>query len=315
MIDLTQKRIVVTGASGFLGTYVIEGLRARGVPSANIFAPSVAECDLRVLAHCARAVDGMDIVVHLAALVGGIGANREHPGRFLYENAIMGMQLMEAARLAGTGKFLAVGTICEYPKITPVPFRESDIWNGPVDEVTGPYGLAKRMLLAQGHAYHQEYGFNAVHLLPTNLYGPRDNFDPRSSHVIPALIKKIFDAKREKRDEVEVWGSGKATREFLYVEDAAEGIVRALERYDEPAAVNLGTGVETAIADVVRMIAEAVGYRGAVRWNSREPEGQPRRALDVSRAEKMFGFRAKVELADGLRRTVEWYAATMHHAK
>ena len=311
MIDLTQKKILVTGGRGFLGSHVIRSLLWRGVPRENVFIPSSKEFDLRKWENCVKAVEGQEIVVHLAALVGGIGANKEYPGKFLYENTIMGLQLMEAARIAGVEKFFAVGTICEYPRMTPVPFREENIWNGAVDEVTGPYGLAKRMLLAQGQAYRKEYGFNAIHLLPTNLYGPRDNFDPKSSHVIPALIKKVVDAKREEKKFVEVWGSGKATREFLYIDDAAEGIVLALEKYDKQEPVNLGVGYEISVKAVAELISEIAGFAGEIRWDASKPEGQPRRLLDVSRAKNEFGFNAQMEIEEGLKRTIDWYHSTL----
>ena len=246
-----------------------------------------------------------DLVIHLAAVVGGIGANRENPGRFFYENAIMGIQLMEQARLAGVEKFVTIGTVCAYPKFTPVPFQEDDLWNGYPEETNAPYGLAKKMLLVQGQAYRQQYGFNAIYLLPVNLYGPGDNFDPASSHVIPALIKKCVDAVESGADHIDVWGTGTASREFLYVDDAAEGIVLAAERYDGAEPVNLGTGQEITIRELVELIAEATGFEGEIRWDPTKPDGQPRRALDTSKARDLLNFTAGTSFADGLRRTVD----------
>ena len=306
-MDLTTSKILLTGGHGFLGTHVREALRARGVPQKNIRAPSAAEADLREWSACRAAVEGMDLVIHLAAVVGGIGANRAHPGKFFYENAVMGIQLMEAARLSGVQKFLTVGTICAYPKFTPVPFWEDNLWNGYPEETNAPYGLAKKMLLVQGQAYRQEYGFNAVYLLPVNLYGPGDNFDPDSSHVIPALIRKVSEAKREGRDFIEVWGTGTPTREFLYVADAAEGLLLASEAYDKPEPVNLGAGFEISIQDLVEKIAALMDFTGEIRWDRSKPDGQPRRRLDVSRAEREFNFRAKTSFDEGLRTTIEWY--------
>jgi GDP-L-fucose synthase len=250
------------------------------------------------------------MVIHLAAVVGGIGANRENPGRFFYENAIMGIQLMEAARQAGVGKFVTVGTVCAYPKFTPVPFREDDLWNGYPEETNAPYGLAKKMLLVQGQAYREQYGFNAVYLIPVNLYGPGDNFDPRSSHVIPALIKKCVDAREAGDAEVEVWGTGAASREFLYVEDAAEAIALGAERYDGAEPINLGVGQEITVRALVEVISRQTGFAGTVRWDASKPDGQPRRALDTSRARDAFGFAAHTPLEDGLRQTIDWYLAT-----
>jgi GDP-L-fucose synthase len=248
-----------------------------------------------------------DIILHLAAVVGGIGANRDNPGRFLYDNLMMGALLMEQARLAGVPKFVALGTICSYPKFTPVPFREEDLWTGYPEETNAPYGLAKKILLVQGQAYRQQYGFNAIHLLPVNLYGPRDNFDPALSHVIPALIKKCVDAMEAGEPRVTVWGTGQATREFLYAEDAAEGIVLAAEHYDAPEPVNLGAGFEISIRDLAQLIARTTGFKGAIDWDTSKPDGQPRRCLDTSRAERLFGFKAHTTFEDGLRKTIEWY--------
>jgi len=243
-------------------------------------------------------------------VVGGIGANRENPGRFFYENAIMGIQLMEQARLAGVAKYVQVGTVCSYPKFTPVPFHEDDLWNGYPEETNAPYGLAKKMLLVQGQAYRQQYGFNVIHLVPVNLYGPGDNFDPASSHVIPALIRKCLDARDAGADVIEVWGTGSASREFLFVDDAADGIVLGAERYDDPAPVNLGVGSEITIRDLVGLIVRLTGFGGEIRWDATKPDGQPRRALDTSRARDRFGFEARTSFEDGLRRTIEWYEST-----
>lgn len=311
MINLKEKRIVVTGAAGFLGGFVIERLLGRGVPEGNIFIPRLQEFDLRKWRSCQRVVEGQDIVVHLAAKVGGIGFNRERPGELFYDNAIMGIQLMEAAREAGIEKFVAIGTICAYPKFTPVPFKEENLWNGYPEETNAPYGLAKKMLLVQAQVYRQQYDFNAIYLLPVNLYGPRDNFDPQSSHVIPALIKKCVDAIREGKEEIVVWGTGKPTREFLFVEDAAEGIVAATEKYNKPEPVNLGSGVEISIKDLVELIVKLTGFKGKIVWDSDKPDGQPRRMLDTSRAKKEFGFVTKTNFEEGLRKTIDWYKSTL----
>lgn len=309
MLELKGKKILVTGGAGFLGSHVVENLLGRGVPPANIFVPRSRDMDLRRRESCALAVRGQDVVLHLAAKVGGIGYNRAHPGELFYDNLMMGAQLMEAARLAGVEKFVGVGTVCAYPKFTPVPFKEDDIWIGYPEETNAPYGLAKKMLLVQAQAYHAQYGFNAITLFPVNLYGPRDNFDPSSSHVIPALIRKVHEAKKAGEPFVEVWGTGKATREFLYVEDAAEGVVRAAERYDKPDAVNLGAGMEISIRDLIGMIARLMEYNGEVRWDTGKPDGQPRRMLDISRAKKEFGFAARTPFDEGLKRTIAWHAA------
>jgi GDP-L-fucose synthase len=311
---LADKKILVTGGGGFLGRVVVAKLRERGVPEANIFTPRAAELDLLKWEDCVKAAAGRDIVIHLAAVVGGIGANREHPGKFFYENLMMGVQLMEAARQAKVNKFVAIGTICAYPKFTPVPFKEDDLWDGYPEETNAPYGLAKKMLLVQAQAYRQEYGFDAVYLLPVNLYGPNDNFDPKSSHVIPALIKKILDAKRTGQNFIDVWGSGTATREFLYVDDAAEGILLATENYDKPDPVNIGAGMEISIKDLVLMIARLTDFKGEIRWDATKPDGQPRRSLDTSRAKKEFGFRAKTTFEEGLRKTIEWYLTSSVNA-
>ena len=307
MADFKNKNILVTGGAGFLGSFVVKKLIDHGAKKENIFVPRSKHCDLRKWEHCQSAVLGSNIVIHLAAKVGGIGFNRENPGTLFYDNLMMGVQLMEAARQEGVEKFVAVGTVCAYPKHTEVPFKEDDLWLGYPEETNAPYGLAKKMLLVQAQAYRQQYGFNATYLLPVNLYGPGDNFDPKSSHVIPALIKKVFEAKREGRDFIDVWGTGKATREFLYVEDAAEGIVLAAERYDKSDPVNLGSGIEISIADLTRLISKIMGFKGEIRWDSTKPDGQPRRGLDTSRAEKEFGFKAETDFETGLRKTIEWY--------
>lgn len=301
------RRVVVTGGAGFLGSYVVNLLKHRG--AAELVVPRSAEHDLRREADIVRLLESArpDVLVHLAAVVGGIGANRENPGRFFYDNLIMGVQLMEHARRADVAKFVTVGTVCSYPKHAPVPFREESLWDGYPEETNAPYGLAKKMLLVQGQAYRQQYGFSSIHLLPVNLYGPGDNFDPASSHVIPALIKKCFDAIDTGASMLHVWGSGKATREFLFVEDAAEAIVMAAEHYDGDEPVNIGAGAEIAIADLARLIAHLTGFDGEIVWDPDKPDGQPRRMLDTQRAEQRFGFRARTPLEEGLRATVAWY--------
>ena len=302
------RRVMVTGGGGFLGTAVLRRLQAGGAD--QVFVPRSKDYDLRTGDGIDRAlVDGRpDLVIHLAAVVGGIGANQESPGRFFYENAIMGIELMERSRRSGVAKFVQIGTVCAYPKFTPVPFREDDLWNGYPEETNAPYGVAKKMLLVQGQAYRQQYGFNVIHLIPVNLYGPGDNLDPASSHVIPALIKKCVDARDAGSDHIEVWGSGSASREFLYVEDAADGIVLGAERYDGADPVNLGVGREITIRDLVDLIARLTRFDGEIRWDPSKPDGQPRRALDTSRARERFGFVAKMGFEDGLRRTIDWYA-------
>lgn len=308
-MQLADKRIIVTGGSGFLGVPVVNLLRARGCR--QVFAPRSQEYDLRDQQAIERllAEARPQVIIHLAAVVGGIGANRANPGRFFYDNAIMGIQLMEYARRANVEKFVALGTICAYPKFTPVPFREEELWNGYPEETNAPYGLAKKMMLVQAQAYREQYGFNAIYLLPVNLYGPRDNFDLESSHVIPALIRKCVEAKEAGRAEVVLWGDGSPTREFLHVEEAAEGIVLALERYEGAEPVNLGSGREISIRDLTEMIAAEVGYRGRFIWDTNKPNGQPRRCLDVSRAKELFDFEAKRDLREGIAQTVEWYLA------
>ena len=305
----TGRRVMVTGGGGFLGRAVVRNLVAAGAD--QVFVPRSRDYDLRTRDGVDRALaDGRpEVVIHLAAVVGGIGANRENPGRFFYENAIMGIELMERARVAGVAKFVTIGTVCAYPKHTPVPFHEDDLWNGYPEETNAPYGLAKRMLLVQGQAYRAQYGFNAIYLLPVNLYGPGDNFDTASSHVIPALIKKCVDAIEAGADHIDVWGTGSASREFLYVDDAAEGIVLATERYDDAEPVNLGVSAEITIGDLVKLIARLTSFGGEIRWDPTKPDGQPRRALDTSRARDLFGFRAGTSFEDGLRATIDWYRA------
>jgi GDP-L-fucose synthase len=312
LIDLRKKKVVVTGGAGFLGSAVMEKLRQRGCPPASTVAVRRAEFDLAHEDGVRRMyeVHRPDVVVHLAAVVGGIGANRESPGSFYYQNMVMGTMLMEYARLAAVEKFVAIGTICAYPKFTPVPFREEDLWSGYPEETNAPYGLAKKMLLVQSQAYRQQYGFNSIYLLPVNLYGPRDNFDPNSSHVIPALIRKCVEAVERGDPVVEIWGTGRATREFLYVEDAAEGILLAAEHYDGAEPVNLGAGFEIAIRDLAELIAKLTGFTGRLAWNTSQPDGQPRRCLDTSRAATFFGFKAATPFDEGLRHTVEWYRST-----
>ena len=307
MSYLAGKRVTVTGGHGFLGGYVIARLKETGCR--EVAAPRRADYDLVDGAAVKRLYKDTrpDVVIHLAAVVGGIGYNRENPGRFFYENLMMGVQMMEQGRLAGMEKFVALGTVCAYPKFTPAPFREDDIWNGYPEETNAPYGLAKKMMLVQAQAYRQQYGTNAIFLLPANLYGPGDHFDPRVSHVIPALIKKVYDAKERGEPSIEAWGTGTATREFLYVADAAEGIVLAAEKYNRGEPVNLGNGTETSIKELAELICELSGFKGAIKWNPAEPDGQPRRVLDTSRAKKEFGFVASTSLRDGLAKTIAWY--------
>ncbi len=305
--DLKSKKILITGGAGFLGTHLVRKLRERGYQ--KIVIPLEGEWDLRkdekVIELLNR--EEPEIIIHLAARVGGIGANRERPGTFFYDNIIMGVQLMEQARLHNVEKFITTGTVCSYPKFTPVPFKEDELWNGYPEETNAPYGLAKKMLLIQGQVYRQQYGFNAVYALLVNLYGPGDNFDPRSSHVIPALIKKCFDAIEAGSDHITVWGTGKASREFLYVEDAAESLILMMERYNKPEPVNIGTGKEITIKDLVRKIAQYCGFEGVIRWDDTKPDGQPRRCLDTTRAKDEFVFLAGTDFDEGLKKTIEWY--------
>jgi GDP-L-fucose synthase len=308
-----SKRVLVTGGAGFLGSFVVEKLQERGCK--NIFVPRSKDYDLVQMNAVKRLYSDAkpEIVIHLAAKVGGIGANRANPGRFFYDNLMMGAQMMEVGRQTGIEKFVGIGTVCAYPKFAPVPFHEEDLWNGYPEETNAPYGLAKKMLLIQGQAYRQQYGFNTIYLVPTNLYGPRDTFNPELSHVIPSLIKKCVDAKYSpptsnlQPPTITVWGTGRPTREFLYVEDAAEGILLAVEKYNKPDPVNLGAGFEISIKDLVDLIAKLTGFRGKMIWDSTKPDGQPRRMLDVTKAEKEFGFKAKTGLEQGLKKTIEWY--------
>jgi len=306
MSNLSEKRIMVTGGGGFLGRRLHALLEERGAKPLVVRA---AEHDLTRPEQVVRVLEGLrpDLVLHAAAVVGGIGANRENPARFFYENAVMGIHLIHEAMSAGIEKMLVVGTVCSYPKFTPLPFREDDIWNGYPEETNAPYGLAKKMLLAQAQAYRAQYGFNCVYVIPTNLYGPGDNFDLQTSHVIPAMIRKFLEAKWDERHEVVLWGTGSASREFLYVDDAAEGLVRALESYDDPAPLNLGANHEISIKDLAGKIADVTGFDGRIVWDDTKPDGQPRRAVDGTRAEKELDWRPRVALEDGLRATVEWY--------
>lgn len=306
-IDFKKSKILVTGGAGFLGSYVIKELLKKGVPRKNIIIPRSKDTDLRIIENCHKIVKEIDIVIHLAAKVGGIGFNRENPGTLFYDNLIMGAQMMEAARQEGVKKFVAVGTICAYPKFTPIPFKEKDLWMGYPEETNAPYGLAKKMLLVQAQAYRQQYGFNAIYLLPVNLYGPGDDFNPSSSHVIPALIKKIHEAKINKNPEVEVWGTGQATREFLFVKDAARAIILATLKYNEAEPVNIGTSVEIKVKDLAGLICNILDYRGRIKWDKTKPDGQPRRVLNVSLAKNKFNFQARTDFKTGLIQTIKWY--------
>ena len=302
-----ERRIAVTGGAGFLGSFVIKGLQKRGCK--KILVPKIEDYDLVKIDDIIRMYEDMkpDIVIHLAAVVGGIGANREHPGEFFYKNLMMGVQLIEQARLRNIEKFVAIGTVCAYPKFTPVPFKEEDLWNGYPEETNAPYGLAKKMLLVQSQAYRAQYGFNSIFLLPVNLYGPGDNFDPASSHVIPALIKKCVDAIDSGADHIVCWGTGNVSREFIYAADAAEGILLATEYYNGSEPVNIGAGFEITIKELVKKNAYLTGFKGQIRWDSSKPDGQPRRCLDTSRAKKLFGFEAKTPFDEGLKATIDWY--------
>ncbi len=310
MLNLADKCVVVTGGAGFLGRYVIEGLQKRSCRRIEV--PRIEQYDLVNPDDIARMYEQMqpDVVIHLAAVVGGIGANRQRPGEFFYKNLMMGVQLIEQARLRSIEKFVAIGTVCAYPKFTPVPFKEEHLWDGYPEETNAPYGLAKKMLLVQSQAYRQQYGFNSIFLLPVNLYGPGDNFDPASSHVIPALIKKCVDAIESGADTITCWGTGEASREFIYAGDAAEGILLATERYDDAEPVNIGAGFEIRIRDLVEKIAKLTGFTREIRWDSSKPDGQPRRCLDTSKAKAYFGFQARTSFDEGLRRTVDWYRAS-----
>jgi len=309
-LDLSQKRLCVTGGAGFLGKHLIARLEHYGAK--DIFVPRSAEYDLVKGDDIARMIDDAqpDIIIHLAAKVGGIGANMEKPGEFFYDNLMMGVQLMHQAYLSGVEKFVAIGTVCAYPKFTPVPFKEDDLWDGYPEETNAPYGLAKKMLLVQSQAYREQYGFNSIFLLPVNLYGPGDNFDPRSSHVIPALIRKCIEARESGSDHIVVWGDGSPTREFIYVKDAARGIALATECYNESLPVNLGSGFEISIKDLAEKIARMTGFEGDLVWDTSKPNGQPRRALDTSRAREKFGFEAQTDFDEGLQQTIDWYLKT-----
>jgi GDP-L-fucose synthase len=317
MLELNSKRIIVTGGAGFLGCHIVQSLRARGVPEKNIFIPRRRDYDLTNLADCARLyreafpAAKADVVLHLAAEVGGIGANRANPGRYFYANMAMALHLIEQGRLDGIiergGKFVQVGTICAYPKFTPVPFKEEDLWNGYPEETNAPYGVAKKAAWQMLDAYKLQYAMRSAYVLPVNLYGPHDNFDLFSSHVIPALIRKCVEAQERGDSKIVCWGTGSASREFLYVDDAAEGIIRAAETLDDPVPVNLGAGFEITIKDLVELIVRLTGFQGGIEWDSTKPDGQPRRCLDTGRADKLMGWRAQVNFEEGLRRTIDWY--------
>ena len=310
-----NKRVTVTGGSGFLGSFIVEKLRDRGCR--DVFVPEIEDYNLVCMEDVKKMYkDGNpDIVIHLAAVVGGIGANKLNPGKYFYDNLMMGVQLIEEGRQNNLKKFVAIGTICAYPKFTPVPFKEENLWNGYPEETNAPYGLAKKMLLVQSQAYREQYGFNSIYLLPVNLYGPRDNFNLKTSHVIPALVRKCVEAAKAKKEEVVVWGTGEASREFFYVEDAAEGILLAAEKYDKPDPVNLGAGFEIKIKDLVELIVKLTGFKGKIVWDKTKPDGQPSRMLDVSRAEKEFGFKAKTSFEEGLKKTIKWYQINETKAK
>ena len=304
----SDKKILVTGGAGFLGSFVVEKLiKEKNVNPKAMVVPRSKDMDLRIWENCVKVVKDIDIVLHLAGKGGGIGYNRRYPATLFYDNILMNTQLMEAARLEEVEKFVGIGTVCSYPKYTPVPFKEENLWNGYPEETNASYGLSKKIMLVQSQAYRQQYGFNSINLLMVNLYGPRDNFDPESSHAIPALIKKMVDSKLEGRNEVVVWGTGKASREFLYVEDAAEGVLLATEKYNKPDPVNLGANREITIKELVDLIAQLVGYDRKIVWDNSKPDGQPRRCLDTSKAKKEFGFEAGTDFKEGLKRTIEWY--------
>ena len=302
-----DKKFLLTGGAGFVGSYIVEKLINKGVKNQNIRIPRSKNHDLRTWENCKEVVKDIDIVIHLAARVGGIGFNMKYPANLFFDNAMMGIQLMEASRLAGVKKFIGIGTVCSYPKFTPVPFKEEDLWNGFPEETNSPYGIAKKILLVQQQAYRAQYGFDSIYLIPVNLYGPRDHFDPEDSHVIPALILKFSEAKRNNEGKVTVWGTGRVSREFLYVEDAAQAILDATENYNKPEPVNIGTSEEIMIKDLVDLIKDLVGYKGNIVWDSEKPDGQPKRKLDVSKAEQQFGFKSTINLEQGLQKTITWF--------
>lgn len=314
-MNLSGKKVLVTGGSGFLGSYVIEELLKNKVKREDIVVPRSEDMDLREMSNALKATEEVDVVIHLAANVGGIGYNQKFPGDLFYDNAVMGINIIEAARINGVSKTIIVGTVCAYPKFTPVPFKEDELWNGYPEETNAPYGLAKKMLLVQAQAYRQQYGMNIIYLLPVNLYGPKDNFHPENSHVIPALIRKFVLAVRNGVNKVRVWGTGSASREFFYVEDAARGIIEATLHYDEKDPVNLGSNCEISIRDLVQILKELTKYNGAIIWDPSKPDGQPRRALDVTRAKELFGFKASTSLKEGLLRTIKWYEESKLHEK
>ncbi len=302
-----NKKILITGGAGFLGRHVVDGLIQQGVKKQNVFVSLFEDYDLRKMEDCLKVIKGMDIVIHLAGAVGGIGFNREHPGRSFYDNAAMALNLLEAARIEGIKKFVGIGSVCAYPKVTPTPFKEENLWLGYPEETNAPYGLAKKFMLVQSQAYRAEYGLDAIHLLMLNLYGPGDNFNPEFSRVIPALIRKVAEAKKENKSYIKIWGTGKATRDFLYVEDAAEGIILAAGKYNKPEPVNLGSGMEISIKDLIQLICKLMNFKGEIRWDTNKPDGQPRRCLDVSKAKREFGFTASISLEAGLKKTIGWY--------
>ena len=306
-MKLNDKKILVTGGAGFLGSFVVEELIKHGVPKENIFVPRSKDFDLRKWENCEEVTKGQDIVIHLAANTGGAGYHKDRPGELFYDNLIMNVYMMEASRLSGVEKYVSIGSVTAYPELAPMPFREDDIWNGYPQKLNAPYSFAKLIQLVQAQAYHQQYGFSAIHIMPVNMYGPNDKFDLLHGHVIPSLIRKVEKAKKEDAEYIDAWGTGEATREFLYIEDAAHGIVLATEGYDKPDPVNLGSGMETSIKDLVELICKLMGFEGKIRWDTTKPDGQPRRMLDVTRAEEEFGFKAETDLEEGIKRTIEWW--------